>query len=275
VAKPEPPQPPSRGRGRRLALIGPGRAGGAVAGALVAAGWRVVAVAGREPDAPGVQAAAARFGAEAVAPATAVPGMDLVVIATPDHAIDAVAALIADAVAPSALVIHLSGARGVDALAGVGARTGALHPLQSLPDAVRGASRLAGSYAAVAGDPEVEDLARAMQMVPFRIADADRVGYHAAACIASNHLVALLAQVETCTRVPVGAFLPLMQATLENVGELGPSAALTGPVARGDVATVRAHLAAIPVSEREAYVAMARRTAVLAGRGDELEDVLA
>ena len=66
-----------------------------------------------------------------------------------------------------------------------------------------------------------------------------------------------------------------MRATLENVAELGTRAALTGPVARGDVATVRGHLAAIPTSERDAYLAMARRTAVLADRIDELAAVLA
>lgn len=270
MAKPE----PHRARGRRLALVGAGRAGGAVAGGLAAAGWEIAAVAGRDPEGPSVRAAAERFGAAACAPAAAVVDVDLVVIATPDHAIDAIAAAIADAVAPPTLVIHLSGARGVDALDGVGARTGALHPLQSLPDPERGTARLAGSYAAVAGDEEVDELARSMAMLPFRIADADRVGYHAAACIASNHLVALLAQVEACTDVPLAAFLPLAHATLENVGELGVAAALTGPVARGDVATVRAHLAAIPASERDAYVAMARRTAVLAGRADVFDAVL-
>ena len=127
---------------------------------------------GAAPDAPAVQAVVSRFGAEAGEPAAVVAGADLVVIATPDDAIDAVAADIAGAVDPDTLVIHLSGARGVDALTAVPARTGALHPLQSLPDPEIGATRLAGSYAAVAGDAEVEALATAMGMIPFRIADA-------------------------------------------------------------------------------------------------------
>ena len=195
-------------------------------------------------------------------------------IATPDRAIEAVAGAIADSVAPDTLVIHLSGARGVEALEAIPARTGALHPLQTLPDPIQGTTRLAGAYAAVAGDSAVEDLANDMGMIPFRVADEDRVAYHAAACIASNHLVTLLAQVEGCTDVPVAAFLPLMQATLDNVADLGTRGALTGPVARGDVATVRAHLDAMPVTERPAYAAMARRTAVLAGRADEFAAVL-
>jgi predicted short-subunit dehydrogenase-like oxidoreductase (DUF2520 family) len=259
---------------RRLALIGPGRAGGAVTGALVAQGWRVTGVAGRAVDAPGARAAAARFGAPARTPREAAADADLVIVATPDRAIDTVAEAIATAVSPDALVVHLSGARGVDALARVPARRGALHPLQSLPDADVGRARLAGSYAAVAGDGAVEALARSIGLIPFRVPDAERVGYHAAACIASNHLVALLAQVTACTDVPLDAFMPLVRATLDNVHDLGVRAALTGPVARGDAATVAAHLDAIPAEEREAYVALARRAAALAGRASDLAEVL-
>src|SRR4051794_24422828 len=270
VSDPEPSSEP----GRRLALVGPGRAGGAVARALADTGWRVVGVAGRAVDAPSVRATAAHFGAVAGTPAAVARGVDLVLIATPDRAVEAVAAEIADAVAPATLVVHLSGARGLDALAAVPARTGALHPLQSLPNAELGVGRLAGAYAAVAGDPEVEDLARAMGMHPLRVADGDRAAYHAAACIASNHLVALLAQAEACTDVPLEALLPLVRATVDNVAALGTRDALTGPVARGDAATVRAHLAAIPPAERDAYLAMARRAAVLVDRADELAPVL-
>jgi predicted short-subunit dehydrogenase-like oxidoreductase (DUF2520 family) len=222
-----------------------------------------------------VLVAAHRLDAVPGPPAAVVADVELVIVATPDRAIDAVVDEIAGEVAPGALVVHLSGARGVDALDGVAARTGALHPLQSLPDPVLGAARLPGSFAAVAGDDAVEDLARAMGMTPFRIDDADRAAYHAAACIASNHLVALLASAEACTDVPPAAFLPLLRGTLDNVAVLGTHDALTGPVARGDVATVRAHLDAIPVSERDAYRALARRAAELAGRGDELAAVLA
>jgi predicted short-subunit dehydrogenase-like oxidoreductase (DUF2520 family) len=271
VAEPEPSPEPVR----RAALIGPGRAGVAVAGALATAGWRIVGVAGRDPDAPGVQDTAARFGAVVGTPAEVAARVDLVVIATPDRVVGSVAAVIADVVAPDALVVHLAGALGLDVLAPVRARTATLHPLQSLPGAPLGQARLAGAYAAVSGDDAVADLARAIGMIPFRLADFDRVRYHAAACIASNHLVALLAQVEACTDVPLEAFLPLVRATVDNVAALGTGAALTGPVARGDVATIRAHREAIPASELDAYLALARRAAVLAGREEELAGVLA
>lgn len=259
---------------RRVALVGPGRAGLTVLTALRAAGARVVGLAGRRPDAPGVVAAAARFGVPASDVPAAVAGADVVVIATPDAAIESAAALVAPAVRPDALVIHLSGARGLDALGAIGARKGALHPLQSLPSAEVGVTRLAGAYAAVAGDPEVVELARAMGLQPFRVADEERAAYHAAACILSNHVVALMAQAAACTDVPLEVFLPLVRASVENVASLGPQGALTGPAARGDAATVACHLAAIPVQEHELYRAAARRAARLAGTEAALAEVL-
>jgi predicted short-subunit dehydrogenase-like oxidoreductase (DUF2520 family) len=258
-----------------LALVGPGRAGTAVATALVAAGWRVVAVAGREADAPSTRAAAARFGAPATTAPDAVRDADLVVIATPDAAIEAVAAELGATVRRDALVVHLSGARGVDVLGAVPARTGALHPLQTLPSADAGAERLTGAWCAVAGDPQVAEIARRLGMQPIEVADEDRAAYHAAACIAANHLVALLAQVERVAPVPLDAFLPLIRAAVDNVEDLGAEAALTGPVARGDVETVRGHLGALSEADRDAYLALARRAYELSGRHDpDLEEAL-
>lgn len=273
----------SDGDGRSLSLIGPGRAGLSVVTALRAVGWHVRGVAGREPMTASVFAAAARFGAVAGSAADVVGpfdggvegGVEIVIVACPDAAIGAVAAEIAPVVDAHTLVIHLAGSVGVDALSALTCRTGALHPLQTMPTPELGAARLAGSWCAIAGDPDVADLARELGMHPFPIADADRGAYHAAACIASNHLVALLAQVQACTTVPVDAFLPLVRATVENVGVLGPAAALTGPVARGDVETVRRHLDVIPDGERDAYRALARRAAVLAGRDPDLGGILA
>lgn len=256
---------------RRLALVGPGRAGLTVTDALRDAGWTVVAVAGRTPDAPSTVAASGRYGVAPAGVVEAVRAADLVVLATPDGAIAATVAALADAVRPEQLVVHLSGALGLAVLADLPCRTGAMHPLQSLPNPELGRVRLAGAPAAIAGDAEVEAIARTIGLVPFAVRDEARPSYHAAACIASNHLVALLAQVEACTDVPLASFLPLVRATVDNVEVLGPAAALTGPVARGDVATVRAHLAALPETERPPYVALMRRAAVLAGRSPEFE----
>lgn len=92
-------------------------------------------------------------------------------------------------------------------------------------------------------------------------AETDWARYHAAGVIASNHLVALLGQAERVAATvgaPVEAFLDLARWSLADVAALGPRAALTGPVRRGDTATVGRHLDSLPADERPAYEAMAR-----------------
>jgi predicted short-subunit dehydrogenase-like oxidoreductase (DUF2520 family) len=265
-----------------VALVGPGRAGTTVALALVAAGARVVGVAGRAPDAASTAAAAACLDAPAVLAGDVGRGAQLVVVAVPDDAIDDALRAVASSLEPGALVVHLAGSRGTDVFDGLRAqrpdvRVGALHPLQSFPSASAGLERLAGSWAAVAGDAEVPTLARRIGLRPFPLADDARARYHATAAVASNHLVALLGQVErlaaTCG-VPFEAFVPLARASFENALELGPEQALTGPVARGDLTTVAQHLAALDPTDRDAYRAMAREAARLAGRRDTAIDRL-
>jgi len=264
-----------------IALVGPGRAGTALTLGLVDAGHRVVAVAGRRPDAPSTLAVAARFGAAAVPVDDAARGAHVVVIATPDGAIEDVASALVASLEPGALVLHVAGSRGVDALAPIVAsrgdvHVGALHPLQTIPFAD---TSLRGAWAAVAGPPAVMQLAHELGMHPFVVAEEDRATYHAAAAIASNHLAALLGQVERLADlvgVPFRAFESLVRGAVDNCFDLGPGAALTGPVARGDVATVAAHLDAIPEIERRAYAALADAARRLAGRDDaELREVLA
>jgi predicted short-subunit dehydrogenase-like oxidoreductase (DUF2520 family) len=261
---------------RAFALVGPGRAGTTLAAALVARGWDAVAVAGRAPDASSTLSAAARFGAPAVTVADAGRDADLVLVATPDAAIAGVAAALAPGIRSGALVLHLSGACTLAELDKLridrpDVVVGSLHPLQSLPSADVGVTRLPDSWCAVEGPEAVERLAVALGMRPFRVADADRVRYHAAATVASNHLVALLGQAGRLAEsagVPPAALLPLVRATLENVEQLGAAAALTGPVARGDVATVSRHLDAIPDDERPPYRALAAEALRLTGRDD-------
>ena len=241
--------------GSRLRVIGAGRAGRALALALAQAGWRVGPVLGRDDDVTGAAA-----------------GVDLLVIATPDATIASVAAGV-DAV-DTAVVAHLAGSLGLDVLAPHPHRA-AVHPLVALPSPELGAERLtAGAWFAVAGsdataramaDRVVDDLGGRA----FTVADDDRAAYHAAAVIASNHVVALLGQAERVAAsvgVPFEAYLDLVRATLDNVVDLGPAAALTGPAARGDDATIARHLAALDPSEREAYQAVAALARRLAGR---------
>jgi predicted short-subunit dehydrogenase-like oxidoreductase (DUF2520 family) len=268
---------------RALALVGPGRAGSTVAVALVARGWTTIAVAGRSVDAASTRRAADRLGAPAVAVADAGRDADLVVVATPDSAIAETALLLAPNLRPGALVVHLSGACPLEELdklhrARPDIAIGALHPLQSLPSVELGAARLAGSWCAVEGPDSVERLAVTLGMRPFRVAPDDRARYHAAATIASNHLVAVLGQAARVARdagVPAEALWPLVRATLDNVEAVGAPGALTGPVARGDADTVARHLDALPADEREAYRALAREALRLTGRDDaDVRDVL-
>jgi predicted short-subunit dehydrogenase-like oxidoreductase (DUF2520 family) len=203
-------------------------------------------------------------------------GAALVIVATPDKAIEATIATAEPAIEPGALVIHLAGSRGLEVFDELlarrtGVRVGALHPLQSFPSTTVGLERLEGAWAAVAGDPEVADLARLLGMRPFDLADSDRVRYHTAAVVASNHLVALLGQVERLAGscgVPFEAFAPLVLASVQNAFQLGPANALTGPVERGDLSTVERHLRELDPAERDAYRALAREAARLTGRRD-------
>jgi predicted short-subunit dehydrogenase-like oxidoreductase (DUF2520 family) len=268
---------------RALALVGPGRAGTTMATALLTREWTAIAVAGRAADSPGVLAAATRFGAAPRSLADAGRGAELVLVATPDAAIADVAQALAPGLEPGALVLHLSGActlHELDKLAITrpDVRLGSLHPLQSLPSAELGVARLPGSWCAVDGPDDVERLAVSLGMRPFRVDAARRASYHAAATVASNHLVALLGQAARLAAdagMPPEALLPLVRATVDNVDALGPADALTGPVARGDVDTVLRHLEAVEPSERPAYRALASEALKLTARRDtELERIL-
>ena len=224
----------------RLRIIGPGRAGRSLASALQRAGWQVVGLLGRSDDVRG-----------------AGDGADLVLITTPDAAIASVAAAIEPR--PEPVIAHAAGSLGLDVLAGH-PRTAALHPLVALPDADRGADRLVGSWFAISGDPLVQRAAADLGGRWFEVTDANRSAYHAAAAVASNHLVALMGQVDRIAGgigVPGEAYLHLAAGALQNVADVGPAAALTGPAARGDWDTIARHLAALDPSERPAYLALA------------------
>jgi predicted short-subunit dehydrogenase-like oxidoreductase (DUF2520 family) len=213
----------------RVRIIGPGRAGTSLARALTAAGWDVAPLLGRGDD---------------LTPAA--QGVDLLIIATPDDRVREVAR----AVEPvrGTVVAHLAGSLGLGAVA-PHRRRAAIHPLVALPTPAIGGRRLGGAWFAVAGDPLVRDVVRSLGGRWFEVGDADRPVYHAAAVIASNHLVALLGQVERLSDaagVPFEAYIDLARATLDNVAALGPAAALTGPAARGDEATIRRHVRALP-----------------------------
>jgi len=226
-------------------VIGPGRAGGAIANALTDAGWNVVAPIRR---------------GESVA--NAAEGVDLVLIATPDGAIAEIANSITPV--PTTVIAHLSGAVGLDVLAAHPLHA-AIHPLTSMPTAEIGAQRLSrGAWFALAANADeamnrVAAIVSALGGQSFVVDDNHRAAYHAAAAIASNHVVALLASAERVAAtadVPLEAYLELVRATIDNIEDLGVRDALTGPVARGDWATVARHREAVDPSELALYDAL-------------------
>jgi predicted short-subunit dehydrogenase-like oxidoreductase (DUF2520 family) len=207
----------------RLAIVGAGRLGHALAGALADAGYETVGPLGRGADGAGA---------------------DAVLLCVPDGEIAAAAALIA----PGRPVGHCSGATALGVLAPHEAFS--LHPLMTVTS--RGAT-FAGAGATIAGSTEravriAAELASALAMHAVEIAEEDRAAYHTAASIASNFLITLEAAAERLagtTGVNRQLLVPLVRATVENWASLGPQAALTGPVARGDEATVARQRAAI------------------------------
>jgi predicted short-subunit dehydrogenase-like oxidoreductase (DUF2520 family) len=241
----------------RIRLIGPGRAGMSVASALSASGHEVLGILGSGDD-----------------PTEAASGVDVLILAVPDRRISEVARRVRP-VAKTA-VLHLSGSQGLEVLA-PHRRRGSLHPLVPLPNPEVGAVRLlAGATFAVAGDRAATDLATSLRGRIVAVPDENRAAYHAAACIAANHVVALMGQVERVAReigLDLDVFLGLSRAALADAEALGPVAALTGPASRGDSATLARHRAALAPEEREAYdagVALASRLAADRQVGSEV-----
>lgn len=233
---------------KRVRIIGPGRAGRSLHLALQRAGWTLEPLVAR--------------GASVAAAAS---GVDLVVIATPDAAV----AEVAGAIEPvdGVTIAHLSGSLGLAPLGGHRDRA-VVHPLVALPNPDRGAERLVGAWFGLAkgGHPAGAEVVAALAGRAVTIAESDWPRYHAAAVIASNHLVALLGQVErvaAAVGAPLEAYLDLAQGSLADVAALGPAAALTGPVRRGDRATVAHHLDVLGPQEAPAYEAMSQEAARL------------
>jgi predicted short-subunit dehydrogenase-like oxidoreductase (DUF2520 family) len=208
-----------------IAIVGRGRLGPALAGALRAAGHPVTGPLGRGADGAGA---------------------DIALLCVPDAEIAAAAR----AIAPRGglIVGHCSGATGLDALAPHEAL--GLHPLMTV---TRQGAVFAGAGAAIAGTTDrAEATARAIAesvgLRPFAMADEDRAAYHAAASIAANFLTTLEAGAERLAAtagVPRDALVPLVRAAVANWAALGGRDALTGPIARGDVAVVAHQRAAV------------------------------
>ena len=235
-----------------IRIIGPGRAGTSLAAALSAArlGIRRVPRPRRRP----VRCRAV---------------VDVLVIATPDDAIAEVAA----AVVPvdTTTVVHLWGRSASTPSPPIADALACTRSCRSRTARwVRPGSARA-SPSPWSASPAAHEMAAALGGRTVEVADEDRAAYHAAACIAANHVVALLGQVERVAGsvgLDLESFLPLTRAAVDDVADLGAQAALTGPARRGDWATLSRHLDALPESERAGYQAGAALATKLAGAAD-------
>lgn len=249
-----------------LLIVGPGRAGGSIARAAVRAGHHLVGTLTRSPT----DLAPTLPWEEPLPPA------DLGVVAVSDSAIEEVARRLAPVWNAATPAVHLSGFRSVEALAalGGGVAIGSFHPLQTLPDPEHGAAALAGSWAAVTATgplaERLEQFARDLDMRPFRLEDDAKPLYHAAAAAGANYVVESLAVASDLLEaagVPFEVMEPLSRRVVDNVFRLGPAASLTGPIARGDTATVAGQIRVadrLPGDVGDQFRLLARATALRA-----------
>jgi predicted short-subunit dehydrogenase-like oxidoreductase (DUF2520 family) len=227
-----------------ITIVGAGRAGTSFSGALTNAGHRVRLVHHDELD--------------------RLDGAELLLLTVPDDEVAETATRLEPR--PDRVVAHAAGSLTLSVLA-PHPRVASLHPLVPLPSGELGARRLVGATYCVAGDEMIVEVARSLGGRVITLRDDQRTAYHATAVVAANHLVALMGHVARLAEeagLSLEDFLPLARQALADVAEFGPHDALTGPASRGDMATIDAHLAAIPESERSTYVALANAAFELA-----------
>ena len=261
----------------RVFILGAGRAGRGLSRALRASGVDVVGLHGRRaeaiPDAVSGGAIPAR-----IAAATAV------IVAVRDGQLDdALGELRRAPLAARSVVLHASGSatpRGLDALRAAGHPAGTFHPLVPIADPARAAALFQGAFVGLDGDAAAiaagERLAARLGARTLRIPAGEKPTYHAAAVIASNFptvLAALAARLlvglGVAERDAWGATRALMHGAVANLDGETPARALTGPIARGDAETVRAHLAALRAhpETRALYTALSAIAVEIAREG--------
>jgi predicted short-subunit dehydrogenase-like oxidoreductase (DUF2520 family) len=247
----------------RIALVGAGRVGTAVAALLQARGHAIVGVSSRSEAS--ARAAADRLDSQVV-PITSWPDHDVVLIGVPDGAIEPVSRSLPSVAAPT-VAVHFAGSLGLAPLrpaADRGYALCALHPMQACPDVDTALRRLPGSAWGVTCSEGLERwaqrlVAEHLDGVPVPVAESDRPRWHAAAALTSNGMAALMATGESLLR-PIGVerpervLGPLAAGTVANAVEGGGGGAtLTGPVVRGEAETLQRHLEVLDDEEAAAY----------------------
>jgi predicted short-subunit dehydrogenase-like oxidoreductase (DUF2520 family) len=282
---------------KTVAIIGAGRVGSSVGFLLKQAGYTVSAVAARSPASAEKASAFIGSGEPTTDVVKAASKADIVFITTPDGWIRNVCEKIASGggFKAGSLVVHMSGAHSLDLLEAartVGSYRAVLHPLQSLASREQGIKTLPGSYFRVEADPEARtgtgDIVTALGgielLLPKWRPDKDSAAlYHAGAVAVSNYFVALIdyglkfyQALGADKQEALKAVLPLIRGTLNNIEALGTTHALTGPILRGDIQTVRDHLEAMQKRTpdlMDLYKALAKQTVSVArDRGSISQD---
>lgn len=250
----------------RVAVIGAGRVGTAMASILCTRGFEVSAVF--DTDAAAAERAAELSGAVAATSAPeAARTADIVLITTPDDSIEEASGAVAVALGDTSgkRFVHMSGALGLGVLGEASARGAdvlSIHPIQTFADLEGAVRSIPGSTFGVTCAPDLEEWARgfvdAMEGNVLVVADSQKALYHAAAVMACN-LFTMLEHAALSVYTGLGlsdedaraALLPLVRTTLYNIERMGPAPALTGPLARGDVATLLSNIEALEVGEPE------------------------
>lgn len=261
---------------RTVAVIGAGKVGSVLAKAFHKRGYELVGIASRTLES--ASKLAKEFDVVATTKAADITHYaDIILIATPDRCIgQVVEEVVKDGgFRAGQFVFHTSGGVPVEVLSPAshqGVYIGGMHPLQSFADEESLVDTIIDSYFALGGDEQATILAgeivRAFGGKSFIISDKDRPLYHGAACIVSNYFVSLMhwaTQIYTGFGLSPGeasaALMPLVQGTVSNLKHLGPTQALTGPISRGDISTIAAHLAGFNnEQEKNLYAQLGRYT---------------
>jgi predicted short-subunit dehydrogenase-like oxidoreductase (DUF2520 family) len=257
----------------RVGVVGAGRVGAVLAAALASAGHEIVAAAG-ESDASHRRISELLPGTANEKPSAVARSCDLLLLTVPDDMLPNVVAVLSasGAIHEGQYVVHTSGRHGLavlDDARAVGARPVAMHPAMTFTGTAVDLGRLSGCVFGLTAGPGERAFAEALVADlggrPMWVPEEMRTLYHAGLAHGANHLVTLVTQaMELLTAAgaddPAGTLRPLLTAALDNALDQG-DAALTGPIVRGDVNTVRAHLADITANAPHtlaSYVAMAR-----------------
>ncbi len=257
----------ARARKPAVAVVGFGRLGGALALGLKRAGWPLTVLP--RSDASVLRAAGLNL---QLAEHEALKAAQVCILAVPDAAVGAAARTLTADIGPDTALIHCAGALDLSAFGEEPSMLrrprGSFHPLVAISDPT---DALEGHAVALSASSRtlmtvLEQMAADLQMSPIEVPEARRAAYHAGAVLAAGGLVSLISAAAAALheagideRTALEALLPLARSALRGVEQRGPARALTGPVARGDIAVVQSHLTSLPAELATIYRALALR----------------